>query len=76
MAHAEVILVRDGREVPLGSVGDGRPCDLDIIDELAQIQVEARRRGWSIRLRRTSPELAELLALTGLDDVLPPEPSP
>ncbi len=75
MPHAEVILVRDGREVPLGCVGEGG-CDLDLVDRLAQIQVAARRHGWSIRLRRPSPELAELLALTGLEDVLPREPPP
>ena len=62
--------MRGSREVPLGWIGHGRPCDLGLIDELAHIQLAARRHGWSLRLRRTSPELAELLALTGLAGVL------
>lgn len=74
--HAEVIFVRDGREVTLGCVGDDRPCHLDFIDELARLQVAAQRTGGSILLRAPSTELTDLLALTGLADLLPTEPSP
>lgn len=74
MTHAEVILVRDGREVLLGAVGHGHLCELDLIHVLARVQVAARRHGWSIRLRRTSSGLSGLITLTGLDHVLPHEP--
>jgi hypothetical protein len=74
VAHAEVILVRDGREVSLGSVGHGGPCELGLVDDLARLQLAARRQGWSIRLRHPSCELAQLLTLAGLADVIPTEP--
>jgi hypothetical protein len=44
--------------------------DLSVIDELARLQLEARRRGWSIRLRTRCRRLAELLNVTGLDRVV------
>lgn len=68
--------MRDGREVPLGRVDDDQPCDLDLIDKLARMQVAAQRRGGSILLRHATSELTELLALTGLGDLLRSEPPP
>jgi STAS domain len=48
------------------------PCrGLRAIDTLARVQLEARRRGGRIVLSNASPELADLLNLTGLSDVLP-----
>jgi hypothetical protein len=47
----------------------GRP-DLGVVDELARLQLAARRVGYSIRLRHACPELAELLVLTGLAEVV------
>lgn len=67
--------MRDGREVSLGWVGHGGPCDLGLVDDLARLQLAARRHGGSIRLRHTSGELAELLTLAGLADVLGTEPA-
>jgi hypothetical protein len=49
-------------------------ADADAIDALARIQLEAQRLGLDLRLRRASSELRELIAFTGLEDVLPLEP--
>jgi len=48
--------------------------DLGTVDELARLQLAAVRRGARIRLLNASAELRRLLALTGLDDVLPCNP--
>jgi len=47
----------------------GRP-DMAVVDQLARLQLEARRLGCSIRLRNACAELVELLELSGLDDVV------
>jgi hypothetical protein len=71
MAHAQVVIDCGDREVPLGLVGGEDRCRLGLVEDLALLQRAARRLGWSIRLRHASPELAELLDLAGLADVLP-----
>jgi hypothetical protein len=61
-----VVLVRDNAEVaswPL--VLPARP-DLSVVDELARLQLAARRLGCSIRLRDGQGDLWGLLDLTGL----------
>jgi len=70
VTQAELVLVRGGREVLLGRVGSDRRSDLDLVERLARIQLAARRIGGSIVLRHPSTDLAELLALAGLDDLL------
>ena len=46
-----VMLVVDGVETVIWRLdGRSRP-DLALVDALARLQLEARRRGWSIRLR-------------------------
>ncbi len=72
--HATVVLVRGGTEVaswPL--TGEERP-DLCTVDTLARLQLAAGRLGCSIRLRDTCSELAALLDLAGLADLVPAEP--
>jgi ABC-type transporter Mla MlaB component len=44
--------------------------DLDTVDALARLQLIARRQGAQIVLRNAPPELKELLAFAGLDDVV------
>lgn len=44
--------------------------DLAVVDELARLQVAARRLGCSIRLRDAGTELCELLDLVGLGELL------
>jgi hypothetical protein len=48
--------------------------DLGTVDELARLQLAAVRRGARIRLLNATADLRGLLALTGLDEVLPCEP--
>lgn len=45
--------------------------DLRTVDALARLQLMVKRLGGSIRLRGTSTRLEELLALTGLCEVMP-----
>jgi hypothetical protein len=48
----------------------GRP-DLGTVEALARVALVARRHGCDVRLRHAQPELCELVALAGLDAVLP-----
>ena len=81
-----VVAEADGthRVVPL--TGDGPP-DLAVVEALARYQLMTRRAGGRMWLEELSPDLAELLDLTGLreemtgqpgvpgpDVVSPPEP--
>ena len=47
--------------------------NLAVVDSLARLQLAARRRGYSIRLRHASRALCDLITLVGLADVLPVE---
>ena len=49
---------------------DSRRADMTLVDALARLQLAARRRGRSIRLREPCQELCELLELVGLTEVL------
>ena len=65
-----VVLLRGGVEVarwPLSC--DGRP-DLAVVDELARLQLTAKRLGCSVRLAGQCADLVGLLELTGLGEVL------
>jgi hypothetical protein len=67
---ATIVIVRGS--VKLGTwplEGDDRPR-LALIDELARRRVAARRVGYTIVVSDACPELAELLELVGLSDVL------
>ena len=55
------ILVLDGRELD---------ADLGTVDVLARITLEARRAGCRLQVRHASDQLRDLLALTGLADVV------
>jgi hypothetical protein len=41
-----------------------------LVDALARLQLEARRLGWSVCVQSPSRDLAELLDLVGLAEVL------
>lgn len=47
-------------------------ADLGTVDALARLQLAVKQLGSSISLRGASRELEDLLALTGLQEVLPP----
>lgn len=49
-------------------------ADAVTVDALARLQLAARRHGSRLRLRNASQELLGLLALMGLQDVLPDGP--
>lgn len=70
-ARAEVVLLRDGIEVgswPL--VCQPGRIDLRAVDDLARLQLEARRQGCTVWLRHACPDLIELLELVGLTAAL------
>jgi anti-anti-sigma regulatory factor len=45
-------------------------ADPEILDGLLRLHLALQRMGASLRLRNVCPELQDLLALAGLDDVL------
>ena len=64
-----VLLETTGAEVALCDVS-AVESDAVSVDALARLQLAARRRGCQARLRGASSELLDLLAFTGLRDVL------
>ena len=44
--------------------------DMALVDELAHLQLWARRNGWTIAIRSDSCDLVELVELAGLSDVI------
>jgi anti-anti-sigma regulatory factor len=54
----------------------GRLAGVDVgtLDALARLQLDVRRRGFELRLRRAPEDLVCLLELTGLSEVLRLEP--
>ncbi len=69
-ARAEVVLLRADTEIAGWPLVCRTPLDLSVVDELARLQLGARRQGCSIRLRDACPELAAVLRFVGLSDVL------
>ena len=69
--RAEVVLLRDGAEVASWPLlcEPGR-VDLQAVDALARLQLEARRQGCTVWLRHACPDLIELLELVGLAGVI------
>jgi hypothetical protein len=63
------LVARDGMEVIVGRV-DAREPDLALVDALARMQLNARRRGCSVCVRDATEELRLLVELVGLADVL------
>ena len=48
----------------------GVPADAVTVDALARLQLAARGYGCQVRLRSASPELLDLVAFMGLEDVV------
>jgi hypothetical protein len=61
--------VRDGPTIIVIDVDTTVPT-LALVDSLARLQLAAKRRGCSIRLRHASGGLCDLITLVGLADVL------
>jgi hypothetical protein len=68
-----IVLVRDGAEVASWPLRPEGPPDLTLVDELARLQMTAKREGCDVRLRQPCPLLSELLQLVGLSEVLAEE---
>jgi hypothetical protein len=68
-ARAEVVLMCAGAEVASWPLVCGR-VDLEVVDDLSRLQLEARRQGCTIWLRHACPELTALLRFVGLGDVI------
>lgn len=63
------LLEAAGPGVAVCDVG-GVQADAVTVDALARLQLAAQRRRCRVRLRGASPELIDLVAFMGLDDVL------
>ena len=63
-------VVINGDQVTVARL-DAGAVDLELIDRLARLTLEARRRGDAIHLQDAPPELRALLELCGLGDLLP-----
>ena len=57
------------RTLPVDAAG--LDADAITLDALARLQLAARRCGFQVRLRDSSPELRELIGFVGLESVLP-----
>jgi hypothetical protein len=69
-----VLLIVDADTEEIVARVDARRPNLALIDSLARLQLDARRRGGRLRLRNVTDELRGLLELVGLADVLAVEP--
>jgi hypothetical protein len=65
-----VVLVRGDTEVASWPLAGPTSPDLSVVDDLARLQLAARRLGYSIRLRGACDDLSQLLDLAGLAQVL------
>jgi hypothetical protein len=68
---ALVVLVCGDVEVASWPLAGLDRADLAVVNELARLQLAARRLGCSIRLRAACTELCELLDLVGLGELGP-----
>jgi hypothetical protein len=68
--NRDIVLIVDAEtDEVLGHV-DARTPDLALVEALARVQLNARRRGARVRLTNVSEPLRGLLELVGLADVL------
>ena len=65
-----VVLCRGDLEVASWPLELGDCLDLAIVDELARLQLVARRLGFTVRLRHAGTGLRQLLDLAGLTEVV------
>jgi hypothetical protein len=70
---ATVVLIRDGVDVAAWPLSHRRPA-LALVDEVARLQLAARRMGCHIELRDPGADLLALLDLVGLREIVPVAP--
>ena len=73
--RARLMLEAAGDDVLICDVGGLTGCDAVAVDALARLQLTARRQGSEMKVRAASPDLTDLIALTGLSDVLKVSPT-
>lgn len=71
---AVLVLVRGDAVLARWPLAQCDRLDLAVVDQLARWQLAARRLGCAIRLVRACPELAGLLDLAGLGELVSPSP--
>ena len=69
-ASATIVLARGDTEVASWPLAPSGRTGLELVDELAHLQLAAQRLGCSIRLRDAWKALSELLDLVGLAELL------
>ncbi|MFL5796606.1 MAG: STAS domain-containing protein [Actinomycetota bacterium] len=74
--RVRVVLDACGHELVICDVAGVDDPDAATVDALARLQLVARRLGRRLSLRDPCDELLELLALTGLDEVVPVDDPP
>jgi ABC-type transporter Mla MlaB component len=62
--------VRAGDRFVRCDLGSVVSADLDLVDRLARLRLDARRRRCRLEIRTANAELVELLELAGLDGVV------
>jgi hypothetical protein len=65
-----VVVARGETELARWELADPGRFDLDLVDQLARLQLDAQRAGCSITVHHPCPELCALLDLAGLTEVL------
>jgi len=66
--RAVVELVQGERSILLGFVRACPRGDLEVLDDLLKLQLQARRLGWHVRISECRQELRELFDLMGMAD--------
>ena len=64
--RAMVELVNGERSIVLGLMGARSRGDLQVVDDLLKLQVQAARLGWRVRISECREELRELFDLLGM----------
>jgi hypothetical protein len=59
-----------GLEVRIGAIREWRNPDIDQVDALARLALQARRKGWSVKLQGPCGRMVELLDLFGLGGIV------
>lgn len=65
-----VVVARADVEVARWTIDHDGGADLTLVDELARLELGARRLDLSVRVETACPRLGELLALVGLGSVV------
>jgi ABC-type transporter Mla MlaB component len=71
-----VVLVCGDAEVACWPLPAVQNPDILVVDQLARLQLAARRLGCSLRLRGAPSRLRELIDLTGLSDIVADDAGP